>query len=260
MSNIWCQIWRKGFKKENKETLTLSEGEKELVTNVFALHDKEAGDCMVPRARIVAEDVNEPPDVMLELMNQSGHSRVPVYRDTLDNTIGFVHMKDIVLRQAKKEAFTLHDILRPILFIAPSMPVSKLIMRMRQTRQHMAVVIDEFGGVDGLVTIEDLIEEIVGDIEDEHDAPVGTPIIARADGTLLVEASLPIEDFEKRAGDVLSFEERESIDTLAGYVIHLAGCIPEVGETIDGPRGLKFDILEADSNRIKRVRVRGLNG
>jgi len=215
---------------------------------------------MVPRAQIVSIEIEEKPEDLLALMNESGHSRVPVYRETLDDTIGFIHIKDLVARLMDKRAFTLRDVLRPVLFVAPSMPVDRLMLQMRQRRQHMAMVIDEFGGIDGLVTIEDLIEEIVGDIEDEHDAPTPPPVITRADGTLLVDASIPIEDFEARVGEILTAEERETIDTLAGYVFHVAGHIPEVGETIQCPRGFRFDILDSDSTRIKRVRVVGGQG
>ncbi len=257
-SNICCRVWRKIFGSSEDEAVILREGEQELVTNVIALHNKEVEDCMVPRAQILSMDADEDPQSLLSLMNEHGHSRIPVYRETLDDTIGFVHLKDLVLRLTNKEDFKIRDVLRPVLFVAPSMPVSKLILQMRQKRHHMAMVIDEFGGIDGLVTIEDLIEEIVGEIEDEHDAPLTTLVIARPDGTLLIDASLPIEEFEERAGEVLAPEERENIETLAGYVFHVAGQIPEIGETVDGPRGIKFDILDSDSTRIKRVRVRGV--
>lgn len=255
---ICCRMWKKFFGINADDAVTLREGEQELVSNIIALHDKEVEDCMVPRAQIMSVDTTELPQALLDQMTEQGHSRIPVYRETLDDTIGFVHIKDLVIRLSKKETFTLRDVLRPIMFVAPSMPVVKLILQMRQKRQHMAMVIDEFGGVDGLVTIEDLIEEIVGDIEDEHDAPVTSPIITRADGTLLIDASLPIEEFEARAGNVLGPEERETIETLAGYVFHVAGHIPDVGETVDGLRGLKFDILDSDSTLIKRVRVSGV--
>jgi CBS domain containing-hemolysin-like protein len=172
--------------------------------------------------------------------------------------LGFVHMKDVLAAMSQNKSVVIRELLRPILFVVPSMPASKLMQQMRQTRQHIAVVVDEFGGIDGLVTIEDLVEEIVGDIEDEHDAPAAAPVIARTDGTLLVDASIPIEDFEARVGKLLTPDEHESIDTLAGFVFHLAGNIPTIGQTISGPKGILFDILESDATRIKRVRVRGI--
>jgi CBS domain containing-hemolysin-like protein len=138
------------------------------------------------------------------------------------------------------------------------MPASKLLLQMRATRQHMAMVVDEFGGIDGLVTMEDLVEEIVGEIEDEHDDPATPDVITRADGALLVNARLSIEDFEARVGPLLTEAERETIDTLAGYVFHLAGHVPQIGERVGGPNGILFEILETDQNRIVRVRVRGV--
>lgn len=232
--------------------------ERVFLDNVLSLRDKEVVDCMIPRAQIVAIDVESPLNELVALMAQHSHSRIPVYRETLDDAIGMVHMKDVMPCLADGKACRLRDLLRPILFVAPSMPVSKLLIQMRQTRQHMAMVVDEFGGIDGLVTIEDLVEEIVGEIEDEHDAPITTPVITRNDGSLLVDASMVIEDFEARVGVLLTDAERETIDTLAGYIFHLAGHLPAIGETVKGAQDLMFDVLETDQNRIKRVRVRGL--
>lgn len=230
--------------------------EREFLSNVISLREKEVADCMVPRADIVAIEIDSPMKELLALMIQHGHSRIPVYRETLDETIGMIHIKDIMPCLVEGEESPLRDLLRPLLFVAPSMPVAKLLLQMRQTRQHMAMVIDEFGGVDGLVTIEDLVEEIVGEIRDEHDEPAAPELIARSDGSLIVDARMDIEAFEARLGPMLTQEERETIDTLAGYVFHLAGHVPKIGETVPGPGEVLFDILETDQNRIGRVRVR----
>ena len=230
--------------------------ERVFLDNILSLREKEVGDCMVPRAQIVAIEADSPLDALVTLMSEDAHSRIPVYRETLDETIGMVHLKDVFGCLALKKKARIRDLLRPVLFVAPSMPASKLLIQMRQTRQHMAMVVDEFGGIDGLVTIEDLVEEIVGEIEDEHDDPEKAPIIARSDGTLLVDAGMEIEPFEARVGALLTTEERETIDTVAGYVFHLAGHIPQIGETVEGAAGILFDVLETDTNRIKRVRVR----
>ena len=230
--------------------------ERVFLDNILSMRDKEVGDCMVPRARIVALDVDSPLDELVALMSDHAHSRIPAYRETLDDTVGMVHMKDVLPCLAQKKPSRIRDLLRPVLFVAPSMPASKLLLQMRQTRQHMAMVVDEFGGIDGLVTIEDLVEEIVGEIEDEHDDPATASIIARTDGTLLVDAAMDIEDFEARVGALLTEDERETIDTVAGYVFHLAGHIPQIGETVEGAHGIVFDVLETDTNCIKRVRVR----
>jgi len=231
--------------------------EREFLSNVISLREKEVGDCMVPRAQIVAIDVESSMRELLALMIEHGHSRIPAYRETLDETVGMLHIKDFMPCLLESRDCVLSELLRPILFVAPSMSVSKLLLQMRQTRQHMAMVIDEFGGVDGLVTIEDLVEEIVGEIKDEHDAPAVPEVIARADGSLLVDAGMAIEDFELRVGELLTPGERETINTLGGYVFHLAGHVPKIGEMIKAPAGLSFEVLETDQNRICRVRVRG---
>jgi CBS domain containing-hemolysin-like protein len=236
----------------------ISPAERMLLGNIMKLRERRAGDCMVPRADIVAADVSTSIKELIDLMAAHAHSRIPIYRDTLDDVIGMVHMKDIIPCIAHNQSRTITDLLRPVSFVAPSMPASRLLLQMRQTRQHMALVVDEFGGIDGLVTIEDLVEEIVGEIEDEHDAPVTASIIARADGTLLVDARLPIEEFEARTGVNLASPEEEEVDTLGGYVGNLAGRVPHIGETFRAENGVTFEVLEMDQSRIKRLRVRGL--
>lgn len=232
--------------------------ERVFLDNILSLRDKEVGDCMVPRAQIIAIDVESGFKDLVALMVEHAHSRIPAYRETLDDAIGMVHIKDVLACMAQDKTCSLRELLRPVLFVAPSMPASKLLLQMRGTRQHMAMVVDEFGGIDGLVTMEDLVEEIVGDIEDEHDDPETLPVNVRSDGTLLVDALMPIEAFEAHVGPLLTEEERETIDTLAGYVFHIAGRMPAIGETVRGAGGIVFDILETDPTRIKRVRVRGL--
>jgi len=236
----------------------ISPAERMLLGNIMKLRERRAGDCMVPRADIVAADVSTSIKELIDLMAAHAHSRIPIYRETLDDVIGMVHMKDIIPCIAHNQSRTITDLLRPVSFVAPSMPASRLLLQMRQTRQHMALVVDEFGGIDGLVTIEDLVEEIVGEIEDEHDAPVTASIIARADGTLLVDARLPIEEFEARTGVNLASPEEEEVDTLGGYVGNLAGRVPHIGETFRAENGVTFEVLEMDQSRIKRLRVRGL--
>jgi CBS domain containing-hemolysin-like protein len=142
------------------------------------------------------------------------------------------------------------------MYVAPSMPASKLLLQMRHTRQHMAMVIDEFGGIDGVVSIEDLVEEIVGEIDDEHDAPGAPPIITRADGTLLIDARLTIEAFEYQTGIHLPPLDGQDVDTVGGYVAHLAGRVPHVGENFPSESGLSFEVLEMDQSRVNRIRIR----
>ena len=234
----------------------ISPAERLLLSNIIKLRECRVSDCMVPRADIVAVDVNVSMKELVEAMSAHGYSRIPVYRETLDDVIGMVHVKDLVPCLAQQKPCVIAEMVRPVLFVAPSMPAARLLLQMRQTRQHMAVVIDEFGGIDGLVTIEDLVEEIVGDIEDEHDAPAAPPVIARADGSFLTDARLTIEAFEYQTGIHLPPLDGEEIDTLGGYVTHLSGRVPHVGESFRNEAGLSFEVLEMDQSRINRLRIR----
>ena len=232
--------------------------ERVLIKNVLNLHDLTVEDVMVPRADIVAIEAGTPLDELVKLMSKEAHSRLPVYRETLDDVIGMVHIKDVLACWNAKEAFELKNILRPLLFAAPSMRVLDLLLEMRSTRNHMVLIVDEYGGIDGLATIEDLVEEIVGEIEDEHDEEQGPALDPRPDGSLAADARVSIEEFEKQVGPVLLPEEREDIDTLGGLVFSLAGRVPGRGELIAHPSGLEFEVVEADPRRIKRLRVRNL--
>jgi CBS domain containing-hemolysin-like protein len=234
----------------------LSSAERTVLSNILKLRERRVIDCMVPRADIVALDANASLKELADVMSLNGYSRIPIYRGTLDDVIGMVHVKDIVPFLAQQKPCVIPDILRPVLYVAPSMPASKLLLQMRQARQHMAVVIDEFGGVDGLVTIEDLVEEIVGEIEDEHDVPPPPPVIARPDGTILADARLAIDAFEAQANIRLPHLDGEELDTLGGYVSHLAGRVPHVGEIIHSPSGMTFEVLEMEQSRVNRLRIR----
>jgi len=233
----------------------LSSAERMLLGNIIQLRERTIADCMVPRADIIAADADSSLKVVTDLMAMHAHSRIPIYRGTLDDAIGMVHMKDILPCLAYQQVRAISDLLRPVMFVAPSMPAARLLLQMRQNRQHMALVVDEFGGVDGLVTIEDLVEQIVGKIEDEHDAPAVPPIITRADGTLLVDARLLIEEFETRTGMTLPLLDGEGSDTLGGYVANLAGRVPHIGESFKSGI-LSFEVLEMDQTRIKRLRIK----
>lgn len=234
----------------------LTQAERMMLGNIIRLRERKVADCMLPRADIVAASVDSALKALVDLMAKHAHSRIPIYRGTLDDVIGMVHMKDLLPCVAYQQTRAITDLLRPVMFVAPSMPVAKLLLQMRQNRQHMAMVVDEFGGIDGLVTIEDLVEEIVGEIDDEHDVPDTPLLITRADGTLLIDARLPIEDFENKTGIKLPPLDGEDIDTLGGYVTSLAGRVPHIGENFVGERGISFEVVEMDQSRIKRLRVR----
>ena len=239
----------------------LSAQERVLIGNILKVHDRTAADAMVPRVDIIALDVETPFPEVVRFMVEQGHSRVPLYRETLDNVIGFVHAKDLLGPAAERRETNLSSMLRKVLIVAPSVPILDLLVQMRQARTHIAMVADEFGGIDGLVTIEDLIEEIVGEIEDEHDVADEPRLAERADGTLIADARTPIEVLEEHQGIRLRpGGEQEEVDTLGGLVSSLAGRVPKRGEVIVHPSGIEFEVLDADPRKIKRLRVRSSPG
>ena len=233
--------------------------ERLMLMNILKLHRLRVDDVMVPRPDIVAIEVDAPLDKVVEAMHEAFHSRLPIYQDTLDHVLGFVHIKDLLAYWEGRTDFNLVDVAHDVLFVPPTMSVLDLLLRMREGRIHMALVVDEFGGTDGLVTIEDLVEEIVGEIEDEHDQVEAPTIEERPDGTLVADGRADIDEFEARVEvDLLPEERDEDIDTLGGFVFSLFGRVPQRGELISHPSGLEFEVLDADPRRVKRLRVRGL--
>jgi CBS domain containing-hemolysin-like protein len=244
---------------DEDEESPITAQERVLIGNVLKVHDRTADDVMVPRVDIIAFDIDQPFSELVKLLIEHGHSRIPVYRETLDDVIGFVHVKDVLAPVANRRPAKLASMLRKVLVVAPSLPVFDLLVQMRQSRTHIAMVVDEFGGIDGLVTIEDLIEEIVGEIEDEHDVDDTPTLIERPDGSIIADARLPIETFEEQHGTPLRYNgDHEDVDTLGGLVFALAGRVPRRGEIIPHPVGIEFEVLDADPRRVKRLRVRGL--
>ena len=244
---------------DHDEESPITAQERVLIGNVLKVQDRTAADIMVPRVDVIAFDIEQPFSELVKLMIENEHSRVPVYRETLDDVVGFVHVKDVLAPVANRRPAKLASMLRKVLVVAPSLPVFDLLVQMRQSRTHIAMVVDEFGGIDGLVTIEDVIEEIVGDIEDEHDVDETPTQIERPDGSIIADARLPIEAFEEQHGTPLRHNgDHEEVDTLGGLVFTLAGRVPRRGEVIPHPVGLEFEVLDADPRRIKRLRVRGL--
>ncbi len=241
-----------------QEEVSEAAGGDELIflRNVLNLRNLTARHVMLPRADIAAVDLETTLSELVSLMGGKAHSRMPVFRATLDDVVGMVHIKDVMASRGGSEQFKLSEIVRRILFVAPTMPILELLLQMRASRTHMALVVDEFGGIDGLITIEDLVEEIVGEIEDEHDDDVAPTMIERPDGSFDADARFPVREFEQRLGPMLTDDERkEDIHTLGGLVFSTAGRVPGRGEVIRHESGIEFEVLEADPRRIKRLRV-----
>jgi CBS domain containing-hemolysin-like protein len=221
------------------------------------------GDVMTPRADITAVELSASLEAVVAAFAESEHSRLPVYKETLDDPVGVAHLKDVFRILARPGAAEQIDgpvlprLKRPTLYVPPSMRAADLLVRMQTSRIHMAMVIDEFGGVDGVVTLEDVIEAVVGEIDDEHDEAAVTHIVARPGGVFEADGRAPLEVLETAVGQPLSDPElEEDIDTAAGLVTALAGRVPQRGEVITHPAGLEFEITDADPRRVKRLRIR----
>lgn len=245
------------IEERDEAALPVNSEERELLANILDLRDRTVADVMVPRAEIIAIETATGLAQVIEALTREGHSRLPAFRDSLDDAAGMVHVKDVMAWRGRDAEFDLAQVVRPVLFVSPSMQVLELLLEMRAKRCHMALVVDEYGGVDGLVTIEDLVEEIVGEIEDEFDAVDAPMVIRHDDGAIDAEARIELEDLEEMTGSFVSEEEREQSDTLGGLVFTLAGRVPIRGELITHATGMEFEILDADPRRIKRVRLRG---
>lgn len=256
--------------------------ERTLLRNVLALRERRVQDAMVPRADIIAIHEDASLGEVLNVFRTAGHSRLPVYGETLDDPRGMVHIRDFLdhlaaraeagpsRRSARPSARKLTSlagidltlplssagILRPVLYVPPSMPALDLLVRMQASRTHMALVVDEYGGTDGLVSMEDVVELVVGDIEDEHDLDAGPMIAPSDDGTFIADARAPLEDVAQVIGvDIASSDLAEEVDTIGGLLVLMTGRLPARGELIRGPHNLEFEVLDADPRRLKRLRI-----
>ena len=253
-------------------TLDPSQAEVDIVDQAEAFQTLRVSDVMTPRADILALEVSTPLLEVVRRFLESEHSRMPVYRETLDDPIGVVHIKDLMRQIAPKAGETgdgegdeepawrepvLHRLRRELLYVPASMRAADLLLRMRVARIHMALVIDEFGGTDGLVTLEDIVEAVVGEISDEHDEQADAQIVVRPGGLLEADARVPLEELEALLGHDLPLpDQEEDVDTVAGLVAALAGRVPQRGEVIPHPDGVEFEVMEADPRRIRRLRIR----
>ncbi|PLX35007.1 MAG: magnesium/cobalt efflux protein [Hyphomicrobiales bacterium] len=267
------------LEEDQEDEDTFSASERAMMRNILRFSEVKVEDVMVPRADIIAVEDTASLDELLRTFRSAGHSRLPMFHETLDDPRGFIHIKDLLGWLMDKagagsdggehaeapdfSAIGFSDpisrlgINRPILYVPPSMLVADLLLKMQSGRLHLAIVVDEYGGTDGLVSIEDLVEEIVGEIEDEHDAVDGPMIREEGPSVYMADARTPIEELEELVGiDLLPDERDEDTDTLGGLISSLAGRIPVRGELIFHEAGLEFEILEGDLRRVKCVRVR----
>jgi magnesium and cobalt transporter len=228
---------------------------------LWNLRQLRVEDVMIPKADIKSVPVTISKEDLVLVFRESGLTRLPVYDGTLDTPMGFAHLKDIALKHGFNGSggrLALKTMLRPLLFVPPSMPIGVLLSKMQADRIHMALVIDEYGGADGLVTIEDLIEQVIGEIEDEHDPDEGAFWVVEKPGCYLAQAKTPLDEFQQEIGRDLSDVaevDPEEVDTLGGLVFMLLGRVPARGEVVNHPAGVEFEVVDADPRRIKRLRV-----
>jgi CBS domain containing-hemolysin-like protein len=242
---------------EEEGATAFSEQGRELVRNALGFGELRVDDVMVPRADIKGIPVESGLREVVAAMQGAQHSRLVVYRDTLDDVLGVVHLKDLLPFWGDGETFALERTMRPVLVVPPSMRVLDLLLEMRRTNKRIAVVVDEFGGTDGLVTTEDMIEELVGELADEHGGPDQQQLVENADGTFDADGRVWLDELEEKLGvALLDSEERDEADTLGGLIFTLADRVPTRGEVVQHPAGLEFEVLDADPRRIKRVRIR----
>ena len=244
----------------------LSPVERTMLKNLLHFGERLVGDTAVPRTDIIAFDVDDSFAQLVAQFREAGHSRMPVFRDSLDHVIGMIHIKDVYAHISETfsddvssksyEQIPVESLLREVLHVPESMRVLDLLARMRAGATHMAIVVDEYGGTDGLVTIEDLVEEIVGDIEDEHDELAEKQLLAIGEGIYEADARLDLEELHEALGVNLANDDiGEDVDTLGGMVFMLAGRVPAIGETVEHPAGWRFEVIDGDPRMVRRVRL-----
>ena len=241
-----------------RETVHFDTHESTLLRNMLGLRDINALDVMVPRADIFYVDQSDSMEKIIEKMTAASHSRVPVVNENLDQVEGILHIKDLLRMMQTNEKVNISTLLRQPIFISPTMRLLDLLQEMRLRRLHLALVVDEYGGTDGLITIEDLVEEIIGEINDEHDEDTTPLFDITNDGTAMADARLEIEMLEAVTGSLLDADNQDEIDTVGGLVISLAGRVPGRGEIVRHPSGLEFEIIESDPRHVSMVKIRRL--
>ena len=238
----------------NSADSNLTSKEKTILENILTINKLKAYDIMVPRADIICASHNASFDDLIKIINAESHSRIPIYRKDLDDVLGMIHIKDLIKLTSKEmqNNFDLKSLLKEVLFIPPSMPVLNILLKMQSTKLHMALVIDEHGGTDGLVTIEDLVEEIVGEIQDEHDNEEITEFKKINDITFIADAKMELSEFQKKTGIIFN---SVTIDTLGGYVFSMINRVPQKGEIIKSDPAYTFEVLDSDPRKIKILKI-----
>ncbi len=236
-----------------KNGFELSSKEKSILTNILSINQLKASDVMIPRASIISVSHQSNYDELIKIIENESHSRMPVFRKDLDDVLGMVHIKDIIKYAGeKKTKFNIVDVVKEVLFVPPTMPVLNLLLKMQATKLHMALVIDEHGGTDGLITIEDVVEEIVGEIEDEHDKDDNFSFKSIDSNIFEAKADMTLEDFNKQSNLNL---HKEDVDTLGGYVFSIINRVPNKGEIIKSDELFIFEVLDADPRKIKKLKI-----
>ena len=239
---------------ENPSSLE-DNNENNLINNILNLDDTSVEDVMVPRAEIISIEQNQDIQEIYNIIEQESHSRMPVYQNNLDNVLGFLHVKDLI-KHTPSKVFKIDNILREVLYVAPKSPILDLLKRMRSSRIHMGLVVDEFGGVNGLVTIEDLVEEIVGEIEDEHDADDEEELVKKIDNNkIIVKASYKIIELEKQFNIKIDLKDEEEIDTVGGLLFFMANKVPKNNQIFSFKNILKFRVINASPRRIESLEI-----
>ena len=253
------QFVAKRINADDSNGKTLSH-ENELLKNLAGLRGITASDVMVPRVDIVSVAMSDDFNEIVKQLIKTNHSRVPVRNESLDDIVGILHIKDVLANLFLKEKQNIKSLLKKPIFVSPSISLLDLLYEMRIKRRHLALIVDEYGGIDGLVTIEDLVEELVGEIEDEHDLSSECRLEKMEDGSIVVEARIMIDLLENFIQSIRKEDLNEEIETLGGFIVSIAGRVPVKGEVIKySPSGLKFEILEADPRKVILVKITGLN-
>lgn len=237
---------------EGRKSGAIDQTEHQLIEKIFEFNDKQATEIMVPRNHMVAIDIDDSREKIFLLVTEEGFSRLPVYKDTIDNIVGIIYTKDLISAAEHRELIAIQDIIRPAFFVSSTKLIGNMLKEMQRNKVHMAIVVDEYGGVEGLVTIEDIIEEIVGEIQDEYDVDETQEVVNEKSGVYLVNPIISIENFNKKFKS--DIPEDTDYQTLNGFLQKVTGHIPEVYERIDF-KGMSFVVTKKSGNRILQVRV-----